>query len=338
MDLSQVPRIRLAHLPTPLEPLARLSADLGGPPVFVKRDDATWLAFGGNNTRKLEFLLADAGEVGADTVITAGGLQSNHVRQTAAAANRLGLACHLVLQRYLDWPDAAYLESGNLRLDGLLGARIHVAPPDRPRDEVMARLAERLAAEGGRPYIIPAGGSNAVGGLGYAAAAGEILDQGAELGIDIGAVVFATASGGTQGGLIAGFALEEAAVEVVGINVDAKDAELADKVARVAAGTAGRLGLGEAAVAGKVEIVDGYGGEAYGVPTPEMQEAVRLLARREGLILDPVYTGKAMAGLIGLVRRRRFEADRAVVFIHTGGLPGLFAYPSLFPPDLPPGV
>ncbi len=338
MALSQFPRVRLAHLPTPLEPLERLSVELGGPPIFVKRDDCTGLAFGGNKTRKLEFLLADARTAGADTVITAGGLQSNHVRQTAAAANRLGLACHLVLQRYLDWPDSAYLESGNLLLDGLLGARIHVAPPDQPRDQVMARLAERLSAEGAQPYIIPAGGSNAVGGLGYAAAAGEILDQAETVGIDIGAVVFATASGGTQGGLIAGFALRDAAVEVIGINVDAKDPELADKVARVAEGTAGLLALGDRELAGKVEIADGYGGEAYGLPTPEMQESLRLLARLEGLVLDPVYTGKAMAGLIGLVRQGRFDAARAVVFIHTGGLPGLFAYPSLFPPDLPPGI
>jgi L-cysteate sulfo-lyase len=338
MDLSRFARLRLGHLPTPLEPLKRLSAELGGPPVFVKRDDATGLAFGGNKTRKLEFLLGDALRAGADTVITAGGLQSNHVRQSAAAANRQGLACHLVLQRYLDWPDAAYVESGNLLLDGLLGARIHVAPPERSRDDEMAGLAARLAAEGVRPYVIPAGGSNAVGGLGYAAAAGEILDQGEALGIEIGAVVFATASGGTQGGLIAGFALAGATVEVVGINVDVKDGGLADKVARVAAGTADLLGLAAAPMADRVEIVDGYGGEAYGVPSPEMQETLRLLARREGLILDPVYTGKAMAGLIALVREGRFAPDKAVVFIHTGGLPGLFAYPSLFPPDVPAGA
>ncbi len=158
------------------------------------------------------------------------------------------------------------------------------------------------------------------------------------MGIDIGAVVFATASGGTQGGLIAGFALRDAAVEVIGINVDAKDPELADKVARVAEGTAGLLALGDRELAGKVEIADGYGGEAYGLPTPEMLDTLRRLARLEGLLLDPVYTGKAMAGLIGLVRQGRFDAARAVVFIHTGGLPGLFAYPSLFPNDLPPGT
>jgi len=338
MSLSEFPRVRLAHLPTPLEPLDWLSAELGGPRIFVKRDDCTGLAFGGNKTRKLEFLLADARKAGADTVITAGGLQSNHVRQSAAAASRLGLTSHLVLQRYVEWPDDAYLESGNLLLDGLLGAKVHVVPPDAPRAQEMERLAERLRSEGATPYIIPAGGSNALGGLGYAVAAGEILDQAETLGIEVGSVVFATASGGTQGGLISGFALRNAKVDVIGINVDVKDAELADKVAGVARGTANLLGLGDLGVDRDIAIVDDYGGEGYGLPTPEMRETVGRLAHLEGLVLDPVYTGKAMAGLIGLARQDRFDAKRAVVFIHTGGLPGLFAYPSLFPPDLPDGI
>jgi D-cysteine desulfhydrase family pyridoxal phosphate-dependent enzyme len=338
MSLSEFPRVRLAHLPTPLEPLDCLSAELGGPRIFVKRDDCTGLAFGGNKTRKLEFLLADARKAGADTVITAGGLQSNHVRQSAAAANRLGLTCHLVLQRYVEWPDDAYLESGNLLLDGLLGAKVHVVPPGAPRAQEMERLAERLRSEGKTPYVIPAGGSNALGGLGYALAAGEILDQAETLGIEVGSVVFSTASGGTQGGRIAGFARRHAAVEVIGINVDVRDAELADKVAAVAHGTADLLGLGDLGVAREIEIVDDYGGDSYGLPTPEMRETVSLLAHLEGLVLDPVYTGKAMAGLCGLVYQGRFDAGRAVVFVHTGGLPGLFAYPSLFPPDLPAGI
>ena len=338
MSLSEFPRVRLAHLPTPLEPLDFLSAALGGPQIFVKRDDCTVLAFGGNKTRKLEFLLADARKAGADTVITAGGLQSNHVRQSAAAANRLGMTCHLVLQRYVEWPDDAYLESGNLLLDGLLGAKVHVVPPDRPRGPETERLADSLRSEGAKPYIIPAGGSNALGGLGYAVAAGEILDQAEALGIEVGSVVFATASGGTQGGLIAGFALRNSTVEVIGINVDVKDADLADKVSAVARGTGDLLGLGDLDLERRVAIVDDYGGEGYGLPTPEMRETVGLLAHLEGLVLDPVYTGKAMAGLCGLVHEGRFDAKRAVVFIHTGGLPGLFAYPSLFPPDLPAGI
>lgn len=335
MPFSRFPRVRLAHLPTPLEPLAALTAELGGPPILVKRDDCTGLAFGGNKTRKLEFVLADALEAGADTVITAGGLQSNHVRQSAAAANKLGLACHLVLQRYVDWADAAYLESGNLLLDRLLGASLHFPPPEVPREVEMERLAERLRAEGKRPYVVPGGASNAIGGLGYAAAAGEILDQAAALGVEVGAVVFATASGGTHGGLIPGFALRGAPVEAIGIDVDVKDAALAEKVAAVARGTAGLLDLAEREPGDRLIIEPGYGGAGYGLPTAEMRDAVGLLARLEGLILDPVYTGKAMAGLIGLARQGRFDASRAVVFIHTGGLPGLFAYPSLFPTDLP---
>ncbi len=336
--LQQFPRVRLGHLPTPLEPLERLSGELGGPPLFVKRDDCTGLAFGGNKTRKLEFLFADALEAGADTVITAGGLQSNHARQTAAAANKLGLACHLVLQRYVDRNDPAYLESGNLLLDGLLGAELHFPPPDQARDDVMARLAEALRTEGAKPYVIPAGGSNAIGGLGYAAAAGEILAQAETLGCEVGAIVSATASGGTQGGLVAGLASLDAAVEVVGINVDVLDETLAGKVAAVAEGTAALLGLDDADLAARVVIVDEYGGAGYGLPTQAMQEAVRLLARLEGLILDPVYTGKAMAGQIDLVRQGRFDPSRAVVFVHTGGLPGLFAYPSLFPGAAPRDV
>ena len=320
MDLQQFPRVRLGHLPTPLEPLERLSRELGGPLLLVKRDDCTGLAFGGNKTRKLEFLFADALEAGADAVITAGGLQSNHVRQTAAAANKLGLACHLVLQRYVDRDDPAYLESGNLLLDGLLGAELHFPPPEVSRDDVMARLAEDLRAKGAKPYVIPAGGSNAIGGLGYAAAAGEILAQAEALGCEVGGIVFATASGGTQGGLVAGLASLDAGVEVVGVNVDVLDEALAGKIAAVANGTAALLGLDDVDLAARVTIVDEYGGDGYGLPTPAMQEAVRRLARLEGLILDPVYTGKAMAGLIDLVGQGRFDPSRAVVFMHTSPL------------------
>jgi D-cysteine desulfhydrase family pyridoxal phosphate-dependent enzyme len=338
MPHSRFPRVSLAHLPTPLELLERLSERLGGPPILIKRDDCTGLAFGGNKTRKLEFLFADALAAGADTVITAGGLQSNHVRQTAAAANKLGLACHLVLQRYVDWPDAAYLESGNLLLDGLLGATLHFPAPEIPRDTAMPALAERLVGEGRHPYVIPAGGSNAVGGLGYAAAAAELLDQAAAIGVEVGAIVSATASGGTQGGLVAGLAAGNAAVEVIGINVDVLDETLAEKVTNVANGTAALLGIEGPDLAGRIDIANGFGGEAYGRPTPEMAEAVRLVAELEGVLLDPVYTGKAMAGLIGLAAQGRFDRNRAVVFIHTGGMPGLFAYPSLFPAPVPQDI
>jgi D-cysteine desulfhydrase family pyridoxal phosphate-dependent enzyme len=338
MPWTQFGRASLGHFPTPLEPLERLSARLGGPPLLIKRDDCTGLALGGNKTRKLEFLFADALKAGADTVITAGGLQSNHVRQTAAAAARLGLACHLVLQRYVDWRDDAYLESGNLLLDGLLGAKAHFPPPETPRDEAMERLAEELRGEGARPYVIPGGGSNAIGGLGYAAAAGEILEQAEAIGCNIGQVVAASASGGTQGGLLAGFAARRAAVAVTGIDVEGPGSGLTDKVIEVAQGTSALLGLENADLAGQVSIVAGYGGEGYGVPTRGMREVVALVAELEGIVLDPVYTGKAMAGLIDLVRRGCFDAERAVVFVHTGGTPGLFAYPSLFPRIVPQGI
>ena len=201
----------------------------------------------------------------------------------------------------------------------------------------MARLAEELRAAGARPYVIPGGGSNAVGGLGYAAAAGEILDQAAEAGVEIGHLVVPSGSGGTQGGLIAGLAARGAAVRVTGIDVDGQDPGLEGKVLAVAEGTAALLGLGQTDFSGAVSLAGGYS-EAYGRPTEEMVAAVRLLARLEGILLDPVYTGKAMAGLIDLARRGAFDDGGAVVFVHTGGAPGLFAYASLFPGIVPKGV
>ncbi len=305
--------------------------------IFIKRDDCTGLALGGNKTRKLEFLCAEALAEGADTLITAGGLQSNHVRQTAAAANRLGRAGHLMLQRQADWHEEAYLRSGNLLLDGLLGASPHFPPPGAPRDQEMARLAEELRAAGARPYVIPGGGSNPVGGLGYAAAAGEILDQAAAAGVEIGHLVVPSGSGGTQGGLIAGLAVRGAAVRVTGIDVDGQDPGLEGKVLAVAEGTAALLGLGQLALSSAVSVAGGYS-EAYGKPTEEMLAALRLLAKLEGILLDPVYTGKAMAGLMGMVEKGAFEDDGVVVFVHTGGAPGLFAYASLFPGIVPAGV
>ena len=337
MPFSNFPRAALGHFPTPLEPLERLTAELGGPRIFIKRDDCTGLALGGNKTRKLEYLCAEALAEGADTLITAGGLQSNHVRQTAAAANRLGLACHLVLQRRADWREEAYLRGGNLLLDGLLGATAHFPPPEAPRDQEMAGLAEELRGAGARPYVIPGGGSNAVGGLGYAAAAGEILDQAAEAGLEIGHLVVASGSGGTQGGLIAGLAARGAAARVTGIDIDGQDPGLEGKVLAVAEGTAALLGVEQAVLSGALSLAGGYS-EAYGKPTAEMVTALRLLAELEGILLDPVYTGKAMAGLIDLARQGAFNGAGAVVFVHTGGAPGLFAYASLFPGIVPEGV
>ncbi len=330
MLLSRFPRRRLAHLPTPLEPMEALSRHLGGPRLYVKRDDCTGLATGGNKTRKLEFLMADALEKGADTVITCGGAQSNHARQTAAAAARLGLACALVHQAAHPWDGPDYAETGNVLLDRLLGAELHAVPTEADRDAGMARLADELRERGRRPYIIPGGGSNALGGLGYAGCAFEITAQANERDLRIDHIVLATGSGGTQGGLVAGLAALNSPIAAIGIDIDADADGVAARARAVAEGTAELLGVRGGVAPEAVTVVPGYAGPAYGRPTPAMVEAVRLAARHEGLLLDPVYSGKAMAGLIDLVRRGRFGADETVVFLHTGGTPALFAYRSVF--------
>ncbi len=335
MNLDDFPRVSLAHLPTPLEPMARLSAglasaELNPPRLFVKRDDCTGLALGGNKTRKLEFLMAEALEAGATCVITAGGLQSNHVRQTAAAAAKLGLAAHLVLTSNVAWNKDDYDRSGNILLDRLLGAEISILPGGSDRAAAMDELAASLRAAGARPYDIPLGGSNATGALGYALCAGELLTQAETLCGGLDAVVLASSSGGTQAGLIAGLAALGHPARVIGVEVDGNREGVAAAVREVAAAVAERLGLDASEIVARVEVVAGYGGPGYGLPTPEMRRAVELAARREGLLLDPVYSGKAMAGLIGLIAEGRFEARDRVVFLHSGGTPALFAYRSVF--------
>ena len=328
--LAGVDRRDLAHLPTPLEPLPRLTEALNGPRVLVKRDDCTGLGLGGNKTRKLEFLMADALAQGADTVITTGGVQSNHVRQTAAAAARLGLACELVLTRVVPWGGPDYELSGNIQLDRLFGARIHLHDGGTDRAAAMEALAERLRCAGKVPYVIPTGGSNAIGALGYAAAAAELAAQLNDLGRDIAAVVHASSSGGTQAGLTAGFAALDPEVRVIGIDVDANPEAVAAEVTRLAGEVWQRLGLAGGFPTDKVNLESGYAGEAYGLPTAAMRAAVQRTARLEGLLLDPVYSGKAMAGLIGLIGAGAFAADETVVFLHTGGTPALFPYRSVF--------
>lgn len=324
--LEDIPRHALAHLPTPLEPLARLGAALGGPRLLVKRDDCTGLGLGGNKTRKLEFLMAEALARGADTVISTGGVQSNHVRQTAAAAAKLGLACELVLTRVVPWGGPDYELGGNIQLDRLFGAKVHLHDADTDRVAAMETLAEALRRDGRTPYLIPTGGSNATGALGYAAAAAELAAQAAAQGEKITAVVQASSSGGTQAGLTAGFAALDPAVRVVGIDVDAHPEAVAGDVRRLGGEVWERLALPGAFPEDKVILQTGFAGEAYGLPTAAMAEAVRQTARLEGLLLDPVYSGKAMAGLIGLIEAGAFSADDTVVFLHTGGMPALFPY------------
>ena len=323
---SPTPHVSLAHLPTPLEPLDRLSAELGGPRLWVKRDDATGLAIGGNKVRKLEYLLADAEAQGCDVVLTIGATQSNHCRQTAAAAARLGLECELLLEhRFPEW-SADYNQGGNLQLDTMLGATI--IDHERGTDLVaaMADRAAALEAQGRRPYQIPLGGSSVIGAMGYRTAAVEILRQAEVFGFTPREIVHATSSGGTQAGLIAGLAIKRSSVPVLGISAGGSTEYLTPIVRRLAEGVVEQIGIDRHFGPNAVVVDDSHVGEAYGIPTDAMHEAVSMCARLEGLLLDPVYSGKGMAGLIHHIREGRYDADDDVVFIHTGGTPALFAY------------
>jgi L-cysteate sulfo-lyase len=330
MNFARFPRTRLAHLPTPLEPLERLSAELGGPNIWIKRDDATGLALGGNKVRKLEFLIGKALVEGADTLVTMGAVQSNHVRQTAAAAARLGLACDVVLERRVKRTDDDYTKNGNRLLDDLFGARVfEVESVGDPQAELAAR-AKDVRARGGKPYIIPTGGSNGTGGLGYALAALELVHQAAEIGFSIDRVVLATGSCGTHAGLLAGLSGVTSRAKVDGVAVTDKKSALDDTVHELANEVAERIGVHGAISRDLVSIDHRFVGAGYGAPTPEMLAAVRLVAQREGIALDPVYSGKAMAALIARVREGAYPETENVVFLHTGGTPGLFAYRGAF--------
>ena len=325
MIAGDLPRVQLAHLPTPIEPLTRLSSVLGGPRLFVKRDDCTGLGTGGNKTRKLEFLVGDALAQGADTLITEGGMQSNHCRQTAAAAASVGLNCVLVLNR--GYADAV---TGNLLLNQILGAEIVVVETAEARAPKMHERAEVLQARGKTPYLIPTGGSNGIGAMGYASCMEEVEAQSTALGLRFDCIVTASGSGGTQGGLILGRRLLRAPTEIIGISDGEPADELTTAVLEVANAGAAVLRVDETFTRDDVTIYDEYAGEGYGIPTPEMVEAVRLVARTEGIVLDPVYSGKAMAGLMDLVRQGRFDRETRILFLHTGGMPALFAYANAF--------
>jgi len=320
----------MAHLPTPLEHLHRLSDLLGGPEIFVKRDDATGLATGGNKTRKLEFLIADAIESGADTIVTVGAMQSNHARQTAAAAARVGLRCELLLENRHSIPDPTYETGGNVLLDRLLGAKVTEMPAGTDLPSALERRGEELRAAGSIPYLVPVGGSNPVGALGYVECATELLEQATEMGLAIDHVVHATASAGTQAGLVAGFAAAGSPVPVLGISAGMSAEKLSAVVLEIAGETARLTGAPGAVNPGMIVVDDSWVGPGYALPTPDMRRAVELLASTEALILDPVYTGKAMAGLIDMIRQGRFTKGENVVFIHTGGVAGLLAYGSAF--------
>lgn len=325
MDLTRFPRASLARLPTPIDPLSRLSAYLGGPRLYAKRDDLTGLGLGGNKLRKLEFLLGEALALGADTVLTVGAMQSNHARQTAAACARLGLECELILRRGCHATEA-YLHNGNMLLDRLFDARIHVIETPESREDRMAARAEVLHGEGRRPYCIPVGGSCGLGNLGYVECAWEILAQAADAKMKFEAVVVATGSGGTQGGLVAGMQRLDGA-PVIGIAVEGDRREQEALAARQATESLRLLGRSDIDLGGQVSVMDDFVGPGYARPTDAMREALSLAARFEGLVLDPVYTGKAFAGLLSLARSGRYDRDQSLLFVHTGGTPGLFGYP-----------
>ena len=326
MNLARFPRIKLAHLPTPLEYLPRLTEYLGGPSIYVKRDDCTGLASGGNKTRKLEFLMADALAQNADTIITQGAVQSNHARQTAAAAARLGLQCELLFENRIREPNHIYLNSGNVFLDRLFGAGIHHHPGGTDMNAAMEELAADLREQGRKPYVIPGGGSNRIGALGYVDCAMELLQQANQQQLKVDCVLHATGSAGTQAGLVAGLRATHANIPVLGIGVNAAREAQEGKVYQLAVETAEHIGAGGCVRREDVVANCDYIGPGYGIPTPGMRAALLLLARLEGLLFDPVYSGKGLAGMIDLVEKGEFRAGQNIVFIHTGGSAGLFGY------------
>lgn len=320
MLTSHLPRVRLADLPTPLEELPRLGKALGGPRFYIKRDDQTGLAGGGNKARKLEFSVAEALRQNADTLITVGGVQSNHCRQTAAAAARCGLRCVVVLRGH-----APKASNGNLLLDYLLGAEV-VFSGERSREAVADDVANELRAAGHRPYLIPVGASNEIGAAGFVAAIEELDHQLKAQRLHVDRVVLASSSFGTQAGLCVGAKAIGFKSEITAIAIDSSRAELQKGVAEISAAVARRLGLTLAVTPDEVVAYDGYLGAGYAIMGEPEREAIALLARTEGILLDPVYTGRAMAGLIDLIRKGEFGKGETIVFWHTGGSAALFAY------------
>ncbi|MBT8363623.1 MAG: D-cysteine desulfhydrase [Deltaproteobacteria bacterium] len=327
MNLARFPRRRYTEGTTPIEKLSNFSKEFDGPNIFVKRDDLLGLSAGGNKTRKLEFLVAEALSVGADTLITCGAVQSNHCRLTLSAAVKEGLKCRLVLEeRVADSynPEA----SGNNFLFRLLGVeKIKVVPGGSDMLKEMQNIADELIAEGRKPYIIPGGGSTPLGALGYVACAEEILAQAFEKGIIFDCVICASGSAGTHAGLITGFCGNNSLIPVIGINVSRTKEDQEKLVYDLVQKTVDYIGIKSKISKDAVVCYDEYVGTGYSLPTSEMAEAVRMLAGTEGILLDPVYTGKAMAGLIGLIRKGGvFKKNDNVLFVHTGGSPALYAY------------
>ena len=326
MHLARFPRLHLAHLPTPLEPMPRVSKKLGAE-IWIKRDDCTGMSTGGNKTRKLEFLIAEAEAQGADTVMTQGATQSNHARQTAAFAARLGMACHILLEDRTGYDEPNYTMNGNVLIDHLHGATTETFPGGHDMAGEMERAAEGRRAEGRRVYTIPGGGSNPTGALGYVNCALELVAQANERGLRIDRIVHATGSSGTQAGLVAGLAAIHAGIPVLGIGTRAPRARQEAMVHDLAVRTAEMIGAPGAVRREHVVANCDYVGEGYGIPTEACLKAIAMFAELEGILLDPVYSAKGAAGLIDLVRRGEIGAEgERIVFLHTGGAVGLFGY------------
>jgi len=330
MHLSRFPRVRLAHLPTPLEYLSNLSKALAGPNLYIKRDDCTGLGTGGNKTRKLEFLIADALEKKADVVITQGAVQSNHARQTAAAAAKVGMSCEILLENRTESSERDYLESGNVFLDKLFGAAITNFPKDTDMDAAMQARADELGSADKTPYVIPGGGSNPVGALGYVNCALETLTQANDMGLQVDHFVTATGSAGTQAGLVTGLEATRCGIPLLGFSVRAPKEAQEENVFKLACATAEYMGMTGCVGRDSVVANSDYVGGGYGVPTDSMIEAVLMMARHEAILMDPVYSGKGLAGLIDLIRNGFFRKDENVIFLHTGGSAGLFGYLNAF--------
>ena len=331
MHIARFPRIRLAHLPTPLEPLVNLSRELDGPEIWIKRDDCTGLASGGNKTRKLEFLMAEAKEQDADLVITQGATQSNHARQTAAFAAKLGMKCHILLEDRTGSSDRNYKNNGNVLLNYLHGASVEVRSGGSDMNAEMEMSADVFRAEGKKVYIIPGGGSNPVGALGYVNCALELVNQANEMGLHIDHLTHATGSSGTQAGLIAGLKAINANIPLLGVGVRAPKVKQEEMVYNLACKTADLLGCPGIVSRGDVIANCDYVGKGYGIPAADTVAAIEMFARLEGILLDPVYSGKGAAGLIDLCKKGHFKKGERVVFLHTGGSVALFGYaPTVF--------
>ena len=332
MEIEEFTRFPLAHLPTPMYPLRRLTEYLGGPEIWIKRDDCTGLAGGGNKTRKLEYLIADAKAQGADTMLTVGAIQSNHTRQTAAAAAVAGMRCKLVQRRWVKSEEAGYESVGNILLSRILGAEIEIVPGAGRidlLDDVFQHAVQSAIDAGLKPYVVPAGGSDhPLGGLGYVRCAHEILEQSKKNSVDFHQVIHATSSGSTQAGLIVGLHEAGANIRVIGIEVNGMGDSTEATVSKIVRETAKLLHV--TADEMTVDVRRGYAGQSYGLPTAECLDAIELVARLEGILLDPVYEGKSMAALIALIRSGELRRRHKVLFMHLGGTPALHAYTSSF--------